>query len=65
MYTYEQRMKAVELYIKYEHRVTAVLREQGHPHPNFLARWYKEYMENGDLKQGYERGHKYLQEQKQ
>ena len=65
MYTYEQRMKAVELYIKYGHRARAVSRELGYPPPNFLLRWYKEYLESGDLKSGYHRGPKYSQEQKQ
>ena len=65
MYTYEQRMKAVELYIKYEHRATAVSRELGYPHPNFIVRWYKEYLANGDLKHSYQRGQKYSKEQKQ
>ena len=65
MYTYEQRMKAVKLYIKYEHRAKAVSRELGYPHPNFLVRWYKEYLENGDLKSDYHREEKYSQEQKQ
>ena len=64
MYTYEQRMKAVELYIKYEHRAKAVSRELGYPHPNLLSRWYKEYLESGYLKSGYNRGQKYSQEQK-
>ena len=65
MYTYEQRMKAVELYIKYEHRAKAVSRELGYPHPNLLLRWYKEYLENGDLKPSYHREQKYSQDQKQ
>jgi putative transposase len=65
MYTYEQRMKAVELYIKYEHRATVVSRELGYPNPNFIVRWYKEYLKNGNLKHSYQRGQKYSREQKQ
>lgn len=37
MYTNEQKMKAVELYIKYNHRATQVSRELGYPHPNFVS----------------------------
>ena len=50
MYTNEQKMKAVELYIKYNHRATQVSRELGYPHPNFIARWYKEYLQNGTFR---------------
>lgn len=64
MYTYEQRMKDVKLYINYEHRAKVMSRELSYPHPNFLVRWYKEYLENGNLKSGYHRGEKYSQEQK-
>lgn len=55
MYTNEQKMKAVELYIKYNHRATQVSRELGYPHPNFIARWYKEYLQNGTFRTKYER----------
>lgn len=59
MYTYKRRMKAIELYIKYEHHATAASRKLGYSHPNFIVRWYKEYLENGDLKYSYQRGQKY------
>ena len=65
MYTYKQRMKAVELYIKYEHRATAVSHELGYQHSNFIVRWYNQYMENGDLKHGYEWDPKFSEMQKQ
>ena len=65
MYTNEQKMKAVELYIKYNHRATQVSRELGYPHPNFIARWYKEYLQNGTFRTKYERQNKYTEEQKQ
>ena len=59
MYTNEQKMKAVELYIKYNHRATQVSRELGYPHPNFIARWYKEYLQNGTFRTKYKRQNKY------
>jgi transposase-like protein len=43
MYSYEDRMKAVELYIKYDLSAAATIRELGYPNRKMLARWYKEY----------------------
>lgn len=65
MYTNEQKMKAVELYVKYNHRATQVTRELGYPHPHLLSRWYKEYLQNGTFRTKYERQNKYTEEQKQ
>lgn len=65
MYTYELGKKTVESYIKYEHRAAAVSRELGYPHPNFPVRWYKAYLENGDVKPSHHRVQWYSQEQKQ
>lgn len=49
MYTYEKRMKAVLLYIKYDKSPSAVIYELGYPSRNILASWYKEYVETGVL----------------
>ena len=65
MYTNEQKMKAVELYIKYNHRATQVSRELGYPHPNFIARWYKEYLQNGTFRTKYERQINYREDPEQ
>lgn len=43
MYTYEQRMTAVKLYIKYFHKAAAVIRELGYPNRHVLVQWFKEY----------------------
>jgi putative transposase len=49
VYSYEERMKAVQLYIKYGLSAADAIRELGYPHHNTLVMWYKEYVENGDL----------------
>lgn len=49
MYSYEQRIKAVELYIKYGLRAAAVIRELGYPNRHSLIVWYKEYLDNGGI----------------
>ena len=42
MYTYEQRMTAVKLYIKYYHKAGAVIRELGYPNRHMLVKWFEE-----------------------
>lgn len=67
MFSYEQRMKAVvELYIQYNHRATAVIRELGYPgNPGVIAFWFKEFEKHGYLRKGYVRKDKYTDAQKQ
>lgn len=49
MYTYEQRKKAVELYIKFGFALRAVIRELGYPtSEQSIRNWYKEYQEKGN-----------------
>ena len=43
MYSYEDRMKAVQLYIQYDQNAAAVIRELGYPNRHSLVSWYKEY----------------------
>ena len=65
MYSYEERMKAVELYIRYDRSIADTIRELGYPSRGALARWYKEYQKNGGLSRGYERKkYKYSVEEK-
>jgi len=64
MYSYEDRIRAVELYIKYDHSVSAVRHELGYPTKTMLLRWYKEYLENGDLIRESKKKPKYSEEQK-
>lgn len=49
MYTLEERMKAVELYIQSGFSEGAVIRTLGYPSHTALRYWYKEYLLNGEL----------------
>lgn len=49
MYSYEERMRAVELYIKLGKRVRATIRELGYPTKNALNGWHREYERRQDL----------------
>ena len=49
MYTYEERIKAVLLYIKYDLKVAVTIRELGYPSERMLRNWYCEYLELGDF----------------
>ena len=49
MYSYEDREKAVELYIKYDLSAADTVRKLGYPDRKMLVRWYKEFMETGQL----------------
>ena len=66
MYTYEQRMTAVKLYIKYFHRASTVIRELGYPNRHVLVNWYKEYEATGDLHRTSQQGkhQKFTEDQK-
>ncbi|RWY36629.1 IS3 family transposase, partial [Falsigemmobacter intermedius] len=49
MYSYEERMRAVALYIKRGKRSHATIRELGYPSRNALKGWYLEYERQQDL----------------
>ena len=53
MYSYEDRIRAVELYIKLGKRVRPTIRQLGYPTKNALKGWYAEYQERLDLPVGY------------
>ena len=55
MHSYEERMKAVRLFIKYELSVADTIRELGYPTRNTLIRWYNEYLEKGDLHEKFQK----------
>lgn len=66
MYSYEERIRAVKLYIKLGGRLGATLRKLGYPTKNSLKAWYREYEREQDLQIGYSRApSKYSAEQKQ
>lgn len=64
MYTYEDRLRAVKLYIKYDHSISAVIRELGYPSHQALLQWYREYKTYGDLHSTQVRQGKYSAEQR-
>ena len=65
MYSYEQRMKAINLYIQYGCRASSVIRELGYPDRHSLIRWYDEHLMSGDLHSKRNGTPKYSEEQKQ
>ena len=65
VYSYEDRIRAVQLYIKYDRSIADTIRELGYPDRKTLTKWYKEYVENGDLHIVYSREPRFTNEQKQ
>ena len=66
MYSYEDRIRAVKLYIKLGKRLRATIRQLGYPTKNSLISWYREYERSQELRVGYSRpGQKYSDQQKQ
>lgn len=55
MYSYEDRIRAVELYIKLGKRTSPTIRQLGYPTKNALKGWYREYQQRLDLPLGYHR----------
>ena len=49
MYSYEDRILAVELYIKLGLRVRATIRQLGYPIKNALKGWYQHFLKYQDL----------------
>lgn len=65
MYSYEDRIRAVRLYIKLGKRIAATIRRLGYPTKNSLKSWHREYVQCHDLQTGYVRSRpKYSSEQK-
>lgn len=65
MYSYEERMNAVKLYIKYEHSVSSTIQQLGYPSPQALRNWFSEFQNNGDLQKTAERKKKFTQSEMQ
>ena len=62
-YTFEQRKKAVELYIKYGKSVSAVRNELGYPSRQAMYNWYADYVEHG-FRPDYRPHRKFTEEQR-
>ena len=63
MHSYEERMKAIQLFIKYVLSVADTIRERGYPTRNTLIRWYNEYLEKGDLHEKFQKKPRFTQEE--
>lgn len=63
MYSYEDRMRAVQLCIKLDKRVAATIRQLGYPTKNSLKGWLREYEQDRDLKPVLVRAPKFTEEQ--
>jgi putative transposase len=65
MYSYEERVRAVKLYIKLDKRISATIIQLGYPTKNALKTWYREYEQRQDVSTGYVRSRqKYSEAQK-
>lgn len=49
MYSYEDRVRAVELYLKLGKRIKATIRQLGYPTKNSLKAWCEEFEKSGEL----------------
>lgn len=66
MYSYEDRIRAVKLYIKLSKRPGATIRELGYPTKNALKSWHRECEQSRDLPADYVLSRpKYSDEQKE
>ena len=66
MYSYEDRIRAVRLYIKLGKRIGATLRQLGYPTKNALKSWHRKFEQGRDLPAAAVRSwQKYSDEQKQ
>ncbi len=64
MYSYEERLRAVQLYIKLGKRVGLTIRQLGYPTKNALKEWHRAYEQRPGLPKGYMREPRYTQAQK-
>jgi transposase InsO family protein/transposase-like protein len=65
LYSYEDRIRAVKLYIKLGRRAATTVRLLGYPSKKYLYQWYLIYKDTGDLPGSYNRPPKYTNTQKQ
>ena len=65
MYSYDDRLRAVRLYMKLGKRVALTIRQLGYPTKNALKSWYREYERRLDLPTAYAREPMYSQREKE
>lgn len=64
MFSHEERVKAIQLFLKYDCSYAATIRKLGYPSVGALRQWYKEYLVSGKLHQEHRKKSKYSGEQK-
>jgi len=65
MFSYEDRLRAVQLYIKLDKRIGLTIRQLGYPTKNALLSWHREFEQRLDLPAGYVRQPRYSQAHKE
>jgi hypothetical protein len=65
MYSYDDRLRAVQLFIKLGKRAGLTIRQLGYPTKNALKAWHQAYEQRQDLPTGYVREPKYTPAQRQ
>jgi len=65
LYSYEDRMRAIALYIQYDRSSARAIRELGYPSRKALYGWCREYNRLGDLHDTYPEKSRYSAKQKQ
>ena len=65
MYSYADRLRAVELYIRLGKRLNATIRQSDYPTKNAWRGWYREYVQHLDLRPQPVRAPEYFEAQKQ
>lgn len=63
MYTYEDRLRAMQPYIKLGKSIGLTIRQLGYPTKKALKTWYREYERSHELRAGYRRIHASLIDQ--
>lgn len=65
MYSYEERLRAVRLFIKLGKRAGLTIRQLGYPTKNALKAWHSEFEQPQGLSSGYTRQPKYTNARKE
>lgn len=65
MFSHKERVKAIQLFLKYNCSYASTIRALGYPSVGALRKWYKEYLISGELNQEYRKKSNYSKKQKQ
>lgn len=64
MFSHEERIHAIQLFLQYDCSYAATVRKLGYPSVGTLRNWYKEYLLLGELHPEYKRKSKYSESEK-